>query len=332
MGSTGEPRPAEHPAKASAPDPSSPAGLEEQRLELARTLARAEKRLARREAALRRDLAKIDEAEGWVARASWLVPLASRAPRGAKELVVRDWSTGTEASWVFPLDPAKGAREQVDAVFRSARRLRRGRPVAEKRLDEACTLQSLLQDLSAEVAAAATEEELAALRARANEVAPRDLPRAAAEGTRGRARKRAPYRTFVGSSGLSILVGRGAKQNDELTLHVARPHHVWLHAKGDSGAHVVALVEKGRELLPEQLLDAAHLAAHFSGARGETIVDVSWTARRYVRKPRKSPPGLVVVDREHVLGLRIEASRLERLLASEIEDLADCAPTRNPRK
>ena len=37
----------------------------------------------------------------------------------------------------------------------------------------------------------------------------------------------------------AILVGRGAADNDALTLHVGRPHDLWLHARGVTGAHVI---------------------------------------------------------------------------------------------
>jgi len=114
-----------------------------------------------------------------------------------------------------------------------------------------------------------------------------------------------------------VLVGRGASDNDELTLHVARPHDLWLHAKGQPGAHVVVRLTKGHEAPAELLVDAAHLAAHFSDARGEAVVDVTYVSRRYVRKRRGSPPGQVQVDREKVLVLRVDGARLASLLARE---------------
>ena len=79
---------------------------------------------------------------------------------------------------------------------------------------------------------------------------------------------RPPYRSFRSLAGLPILVGRGAAQNDALTLRVARGNDLWLHARGLAGAHVVVRLEKGRAPDQETLLDAAHLAVHFSDARG----------------------------------------------------------------
>jgi len=80
---------------------------------------------------------------------------------------------------------------------------------------------------------------------------------------------------------------------------------------------VVVPLEKGHEAPADLLVDAAHLAAHFSEWRGETQVEVTYVARRHVRKPRGSPPGLVTVDRDKTLVLRVDPARLAALLARE---------------
>ena len=78
-----------------------------------------------------------------------------------------------------------------------------------------------------------------------------------------------PYRTYLSASGARILVGRAAEKNDALTFHVARPHDLWLHAKNRTGSHVIVPLEKNGSCPGDVLVDAAHLAAHFSEARGE---------------------------------------------------------------
>ena len=170
-------------------------------------------------------------------------------------------------------------------------------------------MRDTLAALRADIAVAQTLADLAALALR--------LPRGPT-GARDRGpdpRERSPYRRYV-SCDHAVLVGRGAADNDVLTTKIARPHDLWLHAKGVTGAHVVVPLQKGEAILADLLVDAAHLAAHFSDARGETIVEVMYVHRRYVRKPRKAPPGAVTVEREKVLVLRVEPERVARLLAS----------------
>nr|MBP9112420.1 DUF814 domain-containing protein [Polyangiaceae bacterium] len=129
--------------------------------------------------------------------------------------------------------------------------------------------------------------------------------------------RKAPYRTFRSRQGVPIWVGRDARRNDTLTQKVAKPHHLWLHARGAPGSHVVLAHAKGAVLTSENLLDAAHLAVHFSSLTKEVLLEVTYAEKRHVRKPRKSPPGAVVVDREKVLVLRVDASLLQSLLQSE---------------
>lgn len=294
--------------------------LAARRADLARAVARAEARVSRRVAAVRGDLARIGEADAIAGRAALFVAEAARAPRGAAKLTVIDWSSGEPREVELPLDPARSAREQIDAMFRRARRLKQGAIIAAQRLAEAEAAAARLAAVGAEVGEAAAER-LEALVASARAAAPRDFALAtASQGGPGRGGGTAPskpYRVFLSADGEPILVGRGAAHNDALTFHVAKPHDLWLHAKNRAGAHVIVPVPKGHSCPADRLVDAAHLAVHFSEAREEGVVEVQHTTRRYLRKPKGSAPGLVVVDREKVIVLRVERDRLTRLLAAE---------------
>jgi predicted ribosome quality control (RQC) complex YloA/Tae2 family protein len=288
---------------------------------LGRAIAKAKARVLRRASAIRADLARIEEAGTLADRARPFVAEAARAPRGCSKLTTVDWSSGEGVTVEMPLDPARSARQQVDAIFRRARRLKEGGSVARARLGETEKILAGLDALAATLHAE-TALDVALLAEQAVALAPRDFmrpPRPAAEGRRRKANEPLPpYRTFLGPSGAKILVGRGAAHNDALTLHVARPHHLWLHARGHSGAHVVVPLAKGTSCPSEVLIEAAHLAAHFSAARDESQVEITYVERRHVRKPRGSPPGLVVVTREKTLVLRRSSQLIGRLLDREL--------------
>jgi predicted ribosome quality control (RQC) complex YloA/Tae2 family protein len=285
---------------------------------LEQALSKAGARISRRMRALQGDLARIEDADSLARRARLFVSEAARAPRGASTLRAVDWSSGDPAPVELTLDPARGARQQIDALFRRARRLKDGAPIALARLRDAQKMLAALDAIAQELVGTQGVD-LEVLTARALGIAPRDFPRPPAPG--GRRKRDAPlppYRTFVAASGAHILVGRGAAHNDALTLHVARPHHLWLHAKGQAGAHVVVVLDKGASCPANLLVEAAHLAAHFSHARREPVVEVTYVERRHVRKPRGSPPGLVVVSREKVLVLRRSDDLVRRLLDREL--------------
>jgi predicted ribosome quality control (RQC) complex YloA/Tae2 family protein len=288
----------------------------------ARALSRALARIDRRLAAIEGDLAKAATAREVAERARLFVASAASAARGTTVLVAVDWTTGSPQPIEMPLDPSKGAGEQVAALFRRARRLTAGTSAGLQRFRATEAAAKGLRELA--LALADPESDVSSLEARALALAPRDYSRAArAPGTparpRAKLRPRPPFRKFVGAGGRAILVGRDAARNDELTLHVARPRDLWLHVRNSAGAHVVVPLDKGASCPADVLVQAAHLAAHFSEARDERTVEVAYAARRFVRKPRGSAPGAVVVDREKVIILRKEDLVIRALLESDVE-------------
>jgi predicted ribosome quality control (RQC) complex YloA/Tae2 family protein len=68
------------------------------------------------------------------------------------------------------------------------------------------------------------------------------------------------------------------------------------------------------EVSQEVLLDAAHLALHHSGAKGEPRGEVSWVPVKFVKKVKGGAHGQVQYAREKTLVVRMEQERLERLL------------------
>ena len=123
-------------------------------------------------------------------------------------------------------------------------------------------------------------------------------------------------RTSPCSSVISVLISRNARGNDRLTLHQARPGDLFLHVRGSSGSHVIVPTPRGKTVPRDTLLEAAELACWFSGNRGAAWYEVGHTLKRHVRKPRKAPPGAVVVERARTLRLQPDATRRRRLLAT----------------
>jgi predicted ribosome quality control (RQC) complex YloA/Tae2 family protein len=116
-------------------------------------------------------------------------------------------------------------------------------------------------------------------------------------GSRGRSAERG-YRA-VDVDGFEVLVGRGARDNDRLTLQVAEPDDLWLHAAGYAGSHVVVRNPDALAELPRPVVEkAAALAAWHSKARGAGgKVEVHVCRARDVKKPRGYPAGKVVLKR-----------------------------------
>lgn len=288
------------------------AAAEARRRALAKAVRRRRAQLRRRLRAIEGDLERVDRVETLRRHASLLLAHLSTLPEDASEAVVTDWNADPPAPLTLAIDPSRTPREEAEHLFHRARKLERGGEIA---LERHARTEAELERLEAVAARLpeADEAELPALEAEASRLGARLQ---GPPGSRSTERRR-PFRTFRGFTDRAILVGRSAADNDTLTLRHARPWDHWLHARGIPGSHVVVPLERDEACPPELLADAAHLAAHFSDARGEPRVEVQHVPRRYVRKPRGAAPGAVRVEREKVLLLQLQPGRLERLLASE---------------
>lgn len=98
---------------------------------------------------------------------------------------------------------------------------------------------------------------------------------------------------FVSSDGFEILVGRNNRQNDYLTLKLAKKNDIWFHTKNIPGSHTV-IVTEGKPVPETTVEEAAVLAAYYSGARASGKVPVDYTAVKYVKKPSGAKPGMVI--------------------------------------
>jgi predicted ribosome quality control (RQC) complex YloA/Tae2 family protein len=109
-----------------------------------------------------------------------------------------------------------------------------------------------------------------------------------------------PYHEFA-FNGYTILVGRNAQANDVLTLKHTYKEDLWLHAKDVAGSHVVIKHKAGKPFPKDVIERAAQLAAYNSKRKTESLVPVSYTPKKYVRKRKGDPAGMVVVEREDVI-------------------------------
>lgn len=109
-----------------------------------------------------------------------------------------------------------------------------------------------------------------------------------------------PYHEFT-FNGYTIWVGRNAQANDVLTLKHTYKEDLWLHAKDVAGSHVVIKYQAGKPFPKEVIERAAQLAAYNSKRKTESLAPVAYTPKKYVRKRKGDPAGMVVVEREDVI-------------------------------
>jgi predicted ribosome quality control (RQC) complex YloA/Tae2 family protein len=109
--------------------------------------------------------------------------------------------------------------------------------------------------------------------------------------------EKVPYR-HVTIDGWDIYIGKNDAQNDELTTKFAKPWDLWFHVAIHSGSHVIIKMERNGPRPPNAVIEkVAALTVWFSKAKHTSLSEVHMTEARFVRKPRKYPPGKVIVER-----------------------------------
>lgn len=283
---------------------------------LERGIRKTRQRLERRAHATLEDLDRLSEVPGLRARGSAILAALHTIPRGATELELPDYASDPPRAVRVTIDPAIGPRGSADALFARARKLEAGAAIASARHDEALAIVARLDALREQLASEDADLDTIEAGARKLGVA---LERASTP-RRHEPDERAPFRRYVGHGERTILVGRTGRDNDALTFQHARPHDLWLHVRGLAGSHVIVPLARDEACPQELLLDAAHLAAHFSSARGEPQLEIQYAPRKHLKKPKGGAPGQVIVTQEKVFVLRLEPRRLTRLLGRTAEE------------
>lgn len=99
--------------------------------------------------------------------------------------------------------------------------------------------------------------------------------------------------------GYNILIGKNSKTNQELVFHIANPNDIWMHTQKTPSAHVIVkrdenVKDNDENVLEDVILFAAKITAYFSKAKYDKKVNVDYTLRKFVKKPKKSKEGFVI--------------------------------------
>jgi predicted ribosome quality control (RQC) complex YloA/Tae2 family protein len=272
------------------------------RLAFLAELERRQRTMERKRDSLRRGLEAAQAAEGVMEWGQLALAYQHAIVPGSDRLVV------PELGVTVPLDSRLTPSENAERLFRRYRKLRD----AQKRLPAllAATDEEIarLEEAGVFARLATSEADLRDLRTGILDPDPSSAP-APQPGRRGRGTKaksklkkrRGPARYSLDS--YSALVGRSARENEELTFRLARRDDLWLHARERTGAHVV-LQSAGSPAPPEVVEQAGQLAAYFSDGRSENRVDVDVTLVRNVRKIPGGAPGRVTYRNFDTLHVR----------------------------
>jgi predicted ribosome quality control (RQC) complex YloA/Tae2 family protein len=219
-----------------------------------------------------------------------LLTYQGQVTRGTSEVTVPDHAGNPRT---IPLDPTLKPVENAQAYFRRYRKAARAAEEVSSRVAALAPDLAYLSQLVADLALAESRPEIDAVHGALVEAGWAPKPRQSTRRQVG-----GPHRLELDE--FTVHVGRNARQNEEVTFKRAAPDDLWLHVRGQPGAHVI--IKTGGRTVPEDVIRrAAALAARHSPARGEARVSVDVVERRFVRRLRGGRPGLVTYRNERTI-------------------------------
>ena len=288
--------------------------------------------LARKAANMQQDLNEAIEAEQYRRKGELLKNVLHTVGPGMESVTVTDFETGELVT--IALDPQISASANLESYFNRYQKELRGASHIRKQLEslrqereQGDLLRGELQSLAGQAEPDLRKLEEFASRPRLKKLLGRYSP---AHKHPAVVPKRIVGRTavssrllpkrFKSSDGLEIWVGRSDEGNDYLTMRLAHGNDLFFHLEGFPGSHVVLRTQGRTDPPPGSVLDACEVAVHFSKLKDSRRADVHVAPIKNLRKPRGAKPGLVHVLKGRTIHLRRDPARLERVLASRLDE------------
>ena len=222
--------------------------------------------------------------------------------KGDKKVSLIDYYHPNMPSIEVVLDEKLTPQENTEKYFKKHKKQKEAARLASERLEALTSSVEILETVKASVQ---VETRTQRLREIGEDLKAQGLLRTE------RTQKEEDKKLFEGfkisktlsPDGWEILYGESATANDHLTTKLARPNDIWLHARQITGAHVIikTTVKTCNNVPRSTLLYGAKIAAKNSEAKHSSMVPVDWTFKRYVRKPKGSPPGFVLYVKEKTI-------------------------------
>lgn len=219
----------------------------------------------------------------------------------ATGFVVTDFYDEAMPQIEIPSATKPNAQAAAEHYFKLARKARHGLQTLNQRLPQVATDIAKLEQQLAQLDQLTQRAELADFaQACGLRPLPDKEPRAnakpqanIAKSGKAKPEKIAGVRHYRSSDGYEILVGRTDRDNDTLTLRVAKSFDLWFHVADYPGSHVLLRNPQRQPVPVRTITEAAQLAAQFSHARLDTRVAVNYCERKFVTKQKGFAPGQV---------------------------------------
>ncbi|HKG78164.1 MAG TPA: NFACT RNA binding domain-containing protein [Pyrinomonadaceae bacterium] len=242
---------------------------------------------------LQQDLARHGDSEEHKRTGDLLLANIATAVRSGNRVRLTDYYADGAPTIEIEVDENQSLQDEAAVRFRQYTKAKRAAEEIAARLQqidrETADLEHRLQQLD-QIIQARDEAALESFEK------PAPAPKVPAKKS-SKPEKIAGVRRYLSTDGYEILVGRAARDNDNLTFRVAQPNDLWMHAGDYPGSHVVVRNPTRKEIPQRTVIEAAQLAGRFSQASEDAKVVVHYTERKFLSKPKRAAPGLVRMSR-----------------------------------
>jgi predicted ribosome quality control (RQC) complex YloA/Tae2 family protein len=240
---------------------------------------------------LQHDISRFSNPEVYKKWGELLVANLGTAVKNGETVELPDLYDPMQQKVQIKIEPSLSLQANADRFFNLYRKSKRGKEMVEKKIVHASEKLKIAEGFERRISSSSVTdlEEI--------EKEMFDYGFLKLSESRGGLHKQAarvPFRIFVSSDGMEILVGKKASDNDVLSFKYARDLDFWLHCAGSAGSHVVIRNPGKLGKCPSATLEeAASLAAFFSKQRSNSKVQVNYSQKKFVRKIKGAPPGQV---------------------------------------
>ncbi len=266
--------------------------------DLQKTISREIKKCRKKFAIHEETLGKAKETNKFKVLGELITANIFRVPKGCESIEVINYYDPEEKLVTVQMDPQLSPAENAQAYFKKYAKARNSQTIAQEYLNEIKAELAYLESVMVAIDQAEHINDLSEIKSElVKEGYIKAEPVSKETKKQGLAPTPAPI-TFISQEGLEILVGRNNRQNDYLTMKLARPDDIWLHAKDTPGSHVIIRHPDAGRVNPRTLQEAAEIAAYYSKAKQSSKVPVDYTPRKHVRKPKGAKPGMVIYENQ----------------------------------
>lgn len=261
--------------------------LDQMKADLTRIINSHKKSVNKKINILSDNISKENQAKTFQKKADLLAANLYRIEKKSKEILLEDFYNDNKPIKIT-LNPMKSPWDNINDYYNRAKKIKTSIAYALKDLPKQEDLLSYLTQLDDFINRSNSISDLEEIREEMVEY--KLIKKKSKDKKKAKPSKPLHYQT---ESGADIFIGKNSKQNDYITLKVARKDDLWFHVKDSPGSH---LILKGDQINDEDIEAAAYLAALNSSRCNDNKVDVDYTLRKNVNKAKGAKDGMVYYE------------------------------------